>query len=116
MQAAAFSANRQLVATPDGNVAKWFDLASGVGGEPWKLPSGASSMTLEPEGRVVAVGEADNRITLRDPRTGRIVRTLGEEIALSVDVAFSADGRTFSTGGNKAGRCGTSLPVWVAEA
>lgn len=56
-----------------------------------------SSVAFSPDGRTLAIGSSNKTVSLWDPATGRILRTL-EGHSDSVNcVAFSSDGRTLAT-------------------
>ncbi|MGH2348912.1 MAG: WD40 repeat domain-containing protein [bacterium] len=69
---------------------------------------GFESFALDHSGRVVAVGQADNRIRLWSLERGKILRTLGtkQQWRFVIAVAFSPDGALLATvaweGGEKA--------------
>jgi WD40 repeat protein len=59
------------------------------------------SLALSPDSRLLAVGLADGRVLLHDPRTGaQIGPTLGEHSQAVYAVAFSPDGTRLATGSN----------------
>lgn len=98
-RALAFSANHVLAGAVDDSTVKWFDVIAGQDRHAWEVSAGAVSLAVDAEDNLVAVGERNNSITLRDLQTGRVVRTLSGNVVPVVDIAFSSDGRRISAGG-----------------
>ena len=65
-----------------------------------RLATGAFSSALSADGRRIALGRTDGRVTLLDVRTGKRRRLAGRHDGMVQDLAFSADGRTLVTVGD----------------
>ena len=65
-----------------------------------RLPTGAFTSSLSPDGRRVALGGENGSVSLVDLRTGERRRFADGHRGLVQDLAFSADGRTLVTTGD----------------
>jgi WD40 repeat protein/class 3 adenylate cyclase/tRNA A-37 threonylcarbamoyl transferase component Bud32 len=72
-----------------------------------RIPGGAFTIGLSPDGRRAALGGEDGSVSLLDLRTGRRRQLKERHQAQVQDLAFSADGRTLATTGDDA-----RLLVW----
>jgi WD40 repeat protein/tRNA A-37 threonylcarbamoyl transferase component Bud32 len=87
-----------LAVGADDTVRIWDWIHQDWQGDEVRLPASPRSLAYSPDGRVLAVGRTDGRITLLDPDSGDIRRSLYGHSQEVVSVAFSSDGRTLASG------------------
>jgi WD40 repeat protein len=60
---------------------------------------GAACVSFSPDGRTLAVGQQDGRVTLWDVASGRLMSSLGGHSAFVAALAFAPDGLTLASAG-----------------
>lgn len=91
--------NKYLVAAETANKVFVWNIHTGKKVKSWKYPGEIRSLTLSPNGKLLAVVEAEGVVRLRDFNTGKILHTL----ASCGPVLFSPDGKTLAAGINTQG-------------
>jgi serine/threonine protein kinase/WD40 repeat protein len=96
---------RMAIAQPDGKV-NLFDLPSLSPAGRWDAGGPTSLLEFRPDGSQLATSRIDgHEIQIRDPGTGRVLRTLSCPAAVAA-LAWRGDGRLL------AASCGTKILVW----
>jgi WD40 repeat protein len=66
-----------------------------------------NSLTLSPDGHILAGGSRDSKIYLWNVGTGELIKTLSEHSGGISSIAISPDGKTFASGGDDA-----TIKIW----
>jgi WD40 repeat protein len=68
--------------------------------EEWKLGAGTvGPVVFSPDGKWLASGGDDNLVSVRDARTGELIRTLSGHLSQIRSLAFTPDGKTLASAG-----------------
>ena len=100
VRVAAVSADDAEVATAGGSDGRSVDVFSAQSGRRVaSLPEGktVTQVVYDPTGRYLAVGRADETVTLRDARTGARLGSYAGHVGAITAVAFSPDGNLLAT-------------------
>ena len=90
-----------------------FDTASGATLAKWRgTDSEWSAFAFSPDGRLLACGGADNRVTVFEADTGREVAVLRGHKAEIKALAFSPDGRTLASSNRSLTLKLWHVPTW----
>ena len=80
-----------ITTADDGNIRKW-DFATGKRVPEPDSYEGKIAAAYSDDGRFAAIGDGRGRVDLRDPRSGKLMRTLQREGPVATHLAFSPDG------------------------
>ncbi len=109
----------QIVASPtgkeiisagvDGRVVMW-NAETGKTGWETKLPSMVLTLSLSPDGRLLAAGDASGTVSLIDAASGKVGNTWAADKKIVNATAWSQDGKYLATGGDEG-----IVRVWPAD-
>jgi WD40 repeat protein/beta-lactamase regulating signal transducer with metallopeptidase domain len=80
-----------------GTLTLW-DLATGKEKMTWSEIKPIRCVSFSPDGKTLATGDFNNKIQIRDPRTGAVRRVLEEHTGAINSVAFTPDSKTLVSG------------------
>src|ERR1700710_1106461 len=88
------------------------DLAAGKLGETKRKVAGTNitSLAFSPDGKTLGIGNVGNSVTLVDPETGTVQKTLEGQGIQTRCLTFSPDGKTLAGGG-----WGKTVKLWNVE-
>jgi WD40 repeat protein len=94
----AFSPDGSEVATAGADGAALWSMPSGRKLASLSIGAQVEAVAFSPDGAVIATAGVDRAVKLWDAGTGRQIVSLGEQIEIPTDIAFSPDGTTLASG------------------
>jgi serine/threonine protein kinase/WD40 repeat protein len=107
-----FSSDSRLIALPEGDSVRCFDLATGTEQKRWKTDGTIHSLQFSPRGRRIAVGYLNQPwVSIYDTIDGREVTQLPIGANRFATVCWHSEGNRLAVGGSQ-----TQIQIWDVEA